>query len=103
MSTTTIDARKADVSYLSEKFTLSSWLLSVDHKRIAILYMISITVFFFIGGIAAAVMRWNLIEPGGMVAPETYNRMFSMHGVMMVWFFLVPSIPVTLGNFCIPL
>ncbi|MEO8714176.1 MAG: cbb3-type cytochrome c oxidase subunit I, partial [Acetobacteraceae bacterium] len=102
-TTTTIEARKAEVSYISDKFTLSSWLLTQDHKRIAILYMISITVFFFIGGIGAAVMRWNLIEPGGMVAPETYNRMFSMHGVMMVWFFLVPSIPVTLGNFCIPL
>jgi cytochrome c oxidase subunit I len=102
-TTTTIEARKAEVSYLSDKFTLSSWLITFDHKRIAILYMISITVFFFIGSIGAAVMRWSLIEPGGMVAPETYNRMFSMHGVMMVWFFLVPSIPVTLGNFLIPL
>ena len=102
-TTTTVEARKAEVSYISEKFSLSSWLVTFDHKRIAILYMISITVFFFIGGIGAAVMRWNLIEPGGMVAPETYNRMFTMHGVMMVWFFLVPSIPVTLGNFCIPL
>ncbi len=83
---------------------MSSWLFTLDHKRIAVLYGISITIFFFIGGIGAAVIRWNLIVPQGMLAdPETYNRMLSMHGVIMVWFFLVPSIPVTLGNFLVPL
>ena len=91
-------------SYLSEDGTIRSWLLTTDHKRIALLYFASITVFFFLGGFAAALMRWNLISPtGAIVSPEMYNRLFTMHGVVMVWFFLVPAVPVTLGNFIVPL
>jgi cytochrome c oxidase subunit I len=91
-------------SYLDDGHTLRSWLLTTDHKRIAILYLGSITVFFFIGGIAAALVRLNLIVPQGLLgSAETYNRLFTMHGVVMVWFFLVPAVPVTLGNFIIPL
>jgi cytochrome c oxidase subunit I len=91
-------------SYLADGFTLRSWLLTTDHKRIALLYLASTTVFFFIGGTAAALMRYNLIVPEGMLASEeTYNRLFTIHGVVMVWFFLVPVVPVTLGNFVIPL
>jgi cytochrome c oxidase subunit 1 len=91
-------------SYLTEDGTLRSWLLTTDHKRIALLYFASITVFFFLGGAAAALMRWNLLSPdGAIVSPETYNRLFTMHGVVMVWFFLVPAVPVTLGNFIAPL
>ncbi|HUB50423.1 MAG TPA: cbb3-type cytochrome c oxidase subunit I [Acetobacteraceae bacterium] len=91
-------------SYLTDGVTLKSWLLTTDHKRIAILYMISITFFFFLGGSAAALIRYNLIVPQGMIpSAETYNRLFTMHGVIMVWFFLVPSIPVTIGNFVVPL
>jgi cytochrome c oxidase subunit 1 len=91
-------------SYLTDGHTLRSWLLTTDHKRIAILYLGSITVFFFIGGIAAALVRLNLIVPQGLLgSAETYNRLFTMHGVVMVWFFLVPAVPVTLGNFVIPL
>jgi cytochrome c oxidase subunit 1 len=91
-------------NYLTHETTLASWLFSTDHKRIAILYAVSITVFFFIGGAAAALIRINLLSPeGAIVAPEVYNRLFTWHGVVMVWFFLVPSIPVTLGNFVIPL
>jgi cytochrome c oxidase subunit 1 len=91
-------------SYLSEGWTIRSWLLTTDHKRIALLYLGSITLFFFIGGAAAALVRYNLIVPEGMISsPETYNRLFTMHGVVMVWFFLVPAVPVTLGNFLIPL
>jgi cytochrome c oxidase subunit I len=91
-------------SYLSDGWTIRSWLLTTDHKRIAILYLGSITLFFFIGGAAAALVRYNLIVPEGMIASaEAYNRLFTMHGVVMVWFFLVPAVPVTLGNFLIPL
>jgi cytochrome c oxidase subunit 1 len=91
-------------SYLTEDGTLRSWLLTTDHKRIALLYFGSITLFFFLGGFAAALMRWNLLSPtGAIVSPETYNRLFTMHGVIMVWFFLVPAVPVTLGNFIVPL
>ena len=91
-------------SYVTEDGTLSSWLLTTDHKRIALLYFASITAFFFLGGSAAALMRLHLVSPGGaIVSHETYNRLFTMHGVVMVWFFLVPAVPVTLGNFFVPL
>jgi cytochrome c oxidase subunit I len=106
MSATALEsgASAMEESYLSDGFSLRSWLLTTDHKRIAILYLASITVFFFIGGAAAALVRYNLLVPQGMIhSAETYNRLFTMHGVVMVWFFLVPAVPVTLGNFMVPL
>ncbi len=97
-------ARPGERSYLTEGTTLRSWLLSTDHKRIAILYAASITMFFFIGGAAATLIRLELFTPkGDLVTADTYNRLFTLHGVIMVWFFLVPSIPATLGNFLLPL
>lgn len=91
-------------TYLNNGHTIRSWLLTLDHKRIAILYMISITFFFVIGGAAAVLMRLELMTPqGDLVKAETYNKLFTMHGVMMVFFFLIPSIPAVLGNFLIPL
>jgi cytochrome c oxidase subunit 1 len=102
--TVRISAGAAEGSYLTDGLTLRSWLLSTDHKRIALLYLGSITFFFFIGGAAAALVRLNLIVPEGLLgSAEAYNRLFTMHGVIMVWFFLVPAVPVTLGNFLIPL
>ncbi|MBY5447477.1 cytochrome c oxidase subunit I [Rhizobium leguminosarum] len=84
--------------------SLRSWLLSTDHKRVAILYLIAITFFFFIGGVAAALVRADLLTPqGDLLTNEGYNRAFTLHGVIMVWFFLIPSIPNTFGNFLIPL
>jgi cytochrome c oxidase subunit I len=104
MSVAQIESPVAGGSYLTDGLTIRSWLLTTDHKRIAILYMATITVFFFIGSIAAAFLRYNLIVPEGMIrSAETYNRLFTMHGVVMVWFFLVPAVPVTLGNFLVPL
>src|SRR3954469_6217551 len=91
-------------TYLNEEVTLSSWLLTTDHKRIALLYLISITFFFFIGGAAATLIRLNLMTPNGtLVTADTYNKMFTIHGVVMVWFFLIPSIPTVLGNFLVPM
>ena len=99
-----IPAGAAEGSYLTDGFTLRSWLLTTDHKRIALLYLGTITFFFFFGGVAAALVRLNLIVPEGLLgSAEAYNRLFTMHGVIMVWFFLVPAVPVTLGNFLIPL
>ncbi|HEX4260127.1 MAG TPA: cytochrome c oxidase subunit I [Acetobacteraceae bacterium] len=104
MSTTVVKAGEIEGSYLTDGTTIRSWLLTTDHKRIALLYLGSITFFFFIGGIAAALVRLNLVVPEGLLnSAETYNRLFTMHGVIMVWFFLVPAVPVTLGNFVIPL
>jgi len=91
-------------NYLSAGWTVRSWLLTTDHKRIGILYLLSILVFFAIAAAAAAMMRLELLTPqGDLVLSETYNKLFTMHGVLMVWFFLIPSIPTVLGNFIIPL
>ena len=91
-------------NYLTEEgVTLRSWLLTKDHKRIAILYTLSITFFFFVGGAAATLIRLNLVTPAGIFTPDIYNRLFTLHGIVMVWFFLIPSIPNTMGNFLIPL
>jgi cytochrome c oxidase subunit I len=90
--------------YLNVNYGIRSWLLSTDHKRIALMYLASITFFFFVGGAAAVLMRLELITPpGDLVQSETYNKLFTIHGVIMVFFFLIPSIPTVLGNFLIPL
>jgi len=99
-----IHAKPGSSSYLGAGMTLRSWLTTQDHKRIAILYALSITVFFFIGGAAATLIRIELATPAGdLISANTYNKLFTMHGVIMVWFFLIPSIPATLGNFLVPL
>ena len=100
MATITADL---PTSYVTSENTISSWLLTKDHKRIALLFFASITFFFFIGGIAATLIRLHLATPEGLLQPDIYNRMFTMHGIVMVWFFLIPSIPTTLGNFIVPL
>ncbi len=94
----------APVSYLNETWGLKSWLLTLDHKRIAILYLISVTFYFAIGGLMAALIRIELATPqGDLVSPDWYNRLFTMHGVMMIFFFLIPAVPGVLGNFLLPL
>ncbi len=91
-------------NYVNATRGILSWLLTKDHKRIGILYLISVTVMFFIGGFAIAVARLNLLTPEGSLIPaDTYNRLFTMHGVIMVFFFLVPVVPAALGNFVLPL
>ena len=91
-------------TYLNVDYAVKSWLVTTDHKRIAVLYMLSITVMFFVGGFAATLMRLELLSPqGSLVDSETYNKLFTMHGVVMIFFFLIPSIPAVLGNFLVPL
>jgi cytochrome c oxidase subunit 1 len=95
---------RAQPSYLEVDTTLGAWLSTHDHKKIGLLYLLSISVFFVIGGVAAMLMRLELLSPHGtLVTSETYNRLFTLHGVIMVWFFLIPSIPNVLGNFLLPL
>ena len=90
--------------YLNVAYGVRSWLLTRDHKRIAILYLVSITLMFFIGSAFAVVLRLELTTPkGDLVSSDTYNKMFTMHGIVMLFFFLIPSIPATLGNFLVPL
>ena len=91
-------------NYLNETYGLKSWLLTVDHKRIGIMYLITLTGFFILGGIFASLIRIELLTAkGDMFEAETYNRLFTMHGVVMIFFFLIPSIPAVLGNFLLPL
>ncbi|QHS52627.1 cbb3-type cytochrome c oxidase subunit I [Edaphobacter sp. 12200R-103] len=101
------DQRTATIpkkNYINAEDGLLSWLLTGDHKRIAMLYLISITFFFFIGGAFAGLIRLELLTPQpDLVASDTYNKLFSMHGIIMVFLFLVPSVPATLGNFLIPI
>ena len=97
-------ARIPKDNFITRENGLLSWLLTGDHKRIAILYLISITFFFFIGGALAGLIRLELLTPQtDLMATDTYNKVFTMHGVVMVFFFLVPSVPATLGNFLIPM
>src|SRR5215213_9730867 len=92
------------VNYINAQYGLKSWLLTKDHKRIALLYLGSITFFFFIGGIYALMIRLELLTPqGDFLQSNTYNKVFTQHGIIMVFFFLIPSIPTTLGNFLIPM
>src|SRR6476660_7028810 len=92
------------VNYLTNGFTLKSWLLTKDHKRIAIMYLISVSVFFMIGGLYAATIRLELLTPASdLLETATYNKVFTQHGIMMIFFFLIPSIPAVLGNFLIPI
>jgi cytochrome c oxidase subunit I len=90
-------------NYLSNGHSLKSWLLTKDHKRIAVLYLISISIFFFLGSMFAVGIRLELTTPqGDLFQPDTYNKFFTLHGVIMVFFFLIPSVPAVLGNFLIP-
>ncbi|MFL6264334.1 MAG: cytochrome c oxidase subunit I [Thermoanaerobaculia bacterium] len=102
--TTTADTATERPNYLNADYGWKSWLLTLDHKRIAILYLISVTAFFTLGGTFAGLVRLELLTPeGDLMGPDTYNRVFTMHGVIMVFFFLIPAIPAVLGNFLVPL
>lgn len=92
-------------NYLNEGgYGIKSWLTTTDHKRIAILYMVSLTLAFLVGGFFALLIRLELLTPqGDLVSADTYNKLFTMHGIIMVWFFLIPSIPTVFGNFLVPL
>ncbi|HYE12931.1 MAG TPA: cbb3-type cytochrome c oxidase subunit I, partial [Pyrinomonadaceae bacterium] len=97
-------SRFPTVNYLNADYGIKSWLLTLDHKRIALLYLLSISFFFAVGGAYAAAIRLELLTPqGDLMQSHTYNKVFTHHGIMMVFFFLIPSIPATLGNFLIPM
>ncbi|HQU82658.1 MAG TPA: cbb3-type cytochrome c oxidase subunit I [Pyrinomonadaceae bacterium] len=92
------------LNYINNGYTLKSWLLTKDHKRIAMLYLASVSFFFMLGGIFASLIRLELLTPqSDLLETATYNRVFTAHGVIMVFLFLIPAIPATLGNFLVPL
>ncbi|HEX3144987.1 MAG TPA: cbb3-type cytochrome c oxidase subunit I, partial [Pyrinomonadaceae bacterium] len=91
-------------NYLNAEFGLKSWLLTKDHKRIALLYLGAVSFFFFIGSLYAMAIRLELLTPqGDLMQSSTYNKTFTQHGIIMVFFFLIPAIPATLGNFLLPM
>ncbi|HEY6291910.1 MAG TPA: cbb3-type cytochrome c oxidase subunit I [Terriglobia bacterium] len=93
-----------EVHYLNADYGWRSWLFTTDHKRIAWLYLFAITFMFVVGGLSATLMRLNLIEPSGLLfEPASYNKLFTAHGLVMIFFFLTQSIPTVLGNFLIPI
>ena len=97
-------ATDPNVNYINRDWSLKSWLLTVDHKRIAWLYLLSTGAFFAAGGFFAMLVRLELLTPAGdLFSPDVYNRAFTQHGVIMVFLFLIPSIPAVLGNFLVPL
>src|SRR5215213_3787541 len=92
------------VTYLNHQHTVVSWLLTKDHKRIGIMYLVVVSIAFFLGGIFASLIRLELATPAGdLVSSDTYNKLFTMHGVAMVFFVLIPAVPAILGNFVLPL
>jgi cytochrome c oxidase subunit 1 len=92
------------VHYLNETRGLRSWLLTVDHKRIGVMYLASILFAFLLGGVFAIIIRLKLLTPGAsFISAETYNKMFTLHGAVMIFLFIIPSIPAALGNFVLPL
>ncbi|MEO8378921.1 MAG: cytochrome c oxidase subunit I [Acidobacteriota bacterium] len=111
MTSTTLDevpliepAASAPRNYLNDEYGVLSWLLTRDHKRIAILYLFSVTTFFIVGGIFAFLMRLELLTPeGDIFTSDTYNKLFTLHGIVMVFFFLIPAIPAVFGNFLLPI
>ena len=105
MSQAAIEAREEVEHYITSDYSLKSWLLTTDHKRIGLMYMVAITFFFFVGGAAATLIRLELMTPRGDLhpTPDAYNRQFTLHGIVMVFFFLIPAIPTVLGNFLLPL
>jgi cytochrome c oxidase subunit I len=114
MTSTTIDhdeegpfiepSATARRNYINDEYGVLSWLLTKDHKRIALLYLFSVTVLFFVGGFFAFMLRLELLTPeGDLLTSDTYNKFFTLHGVVMIFFFLIPAIPAVLGNFLLPI
>jgi cytochrome c oxidase subunit 1 len=91
-------------NFLTEPKGLKSWLLTLDHKRIAILYMIAVLASFLLGGIFALIIRFKLLVPGSfLVDAQTYDRLFTLHGAIMIFLFIIPATPAILGNFVLPM
>ncbi|HLR33509.1 MAG TPA: cytochrome c oxidase subunit I [Fodinibius sp.] len=93
-----------DQHYLNEETGLWAWMTTVDHKKIGIMFLCSITFFFFVAGVLALLVRTELWTPAKtFIEANTYNQLFTLHGAMMVFLFLVPAVPAALGNFILPL
>ena len=104
--TTVKDSTEAQPSFYHTKGKhrgILSWILSTDHKRIGIMYLVAILTFFLIGASLGILMRLNLIAPGKFISERTYNSLFTVHGVIQIFLFIIPGIPASLGNFFLPI
>lgn len=94
----------SSVNYLTNGTSLKSWLLTLDHKRIGLMYLFTVLTFFLVGGIFALMIRAELMTPGQtFMDPNYYNRVFTYHGAIMVFLVIIPSIPAAMGNFVLPM
>ncbi|HMB40835.1 MAG TPA: cbb3-type cytochrome c oxidase subunit I, partial [Balneolaceae bacterium] len=90
--------------YLNQETGLWAWMTTVDHKKIGLMYLMSVAFFFFIGGMLALLIRTELLTPARtFMDADVYNQVFTLHGAIMIFFFLIPSVPAALGNFILPL
>ncbi len=93
-----------NANYLTATRGLWSWMTTLDHKRIGLMYLVSVLIAFALGGTFALLVRLELLTPGRTIMDaDTYNHMFTLHGVVMVFLFIIPSIPAALGNFFLPI
>ncbi|ACY14957.1 cytochrome c oxidase subunit I [Haliangium ochraceum] len=99
MSTTTAK----EPNYLEVKRGLMSWLVTLDHKRIGVMYLIGILTALLIGGLFALLVRIELFSPGELFSPDQYNQIFTLHGAVMVFLVIIPGLPAALGNFILPI
>ncbi|MCB9612537.1 MAG: cytochrome c oxidase subunit I [Sandaracinus sp.] len=91
-------------NYLTHERGLKSWIFTLDHKRIGIMYLISVLFMFFLGGVMALLVRTELLFNGETIMEaDTYNKVFTLHGAIMVFLFIIPSVPAALGNFFLPI
>jgi cytochrome c oxidase subunit 1 len=91
-------------NYLNSPKGIKNWLYTVDHKRIGVMYLWSVLTAFFLGGIMALLVRIELLTPKQTImSAEAYNQVFTLHGAIMVFLFIIPSVPAALGNFLLPL
>jgi cytochrome c oxidase subunit 1 len=97
-------AEAEEHNYLNHEKGIWSWLTTLDHKRIGIMYAWAVAFFFLIGGLLALAVRMELFGPGETImGPDAYNQTFTLHGIIMIFLFLVPAAPAVLGNFVLPI
>ena len=93
----------AERNFLNTPAGWKSWLVTLDHKRIGLMYLYAIMTFLAVGGLIALAIRLELLNPGSdFVTADIYNRLFTLHGAIMIFLFIIPSIPAALGNIMLP-
>ena len=101
----TLEARPDSDNYLTHTRGVLSWVFTLDHKRIGVMYMWAVLASFLLGGIFALLVRTELLTPGPTITEDAnvYNQWFTLHGAIMVFLVIIPSVPAALGNFVLPI